>query len=267
MHADTKTTPSTDKFWKGIVFSVISHCENEAHSFTPTDIDSQAAFDRIVETFLPDSALEPEREAIRQRYNCTQAPFNGNYEACIRVVIQDGFFTCNTRNLFDAYPTSSYMLSYGFPVQVYAYHASDLIPLFMNSPAEAEALLMKLNVSHSLAKVYSEALNQTISPIYQNYLASFAVFRDPNANVGGLSPPSGLTTWPIADGSGNALSSVLQVRAAFGEDPYVLISDYQNTKDTCDFWTAIARDIVSAAPEVGGNWNSHVGQMPLGSDL
>lgn len=266
MHAKS-TYPSTEKFWEGISFSVISHCENEAHSFTPKGVDSQSAFDKIIQAFLPGSTLAPEREAIRQRYNCTQAPFNGDYQACIRVLIQDGFFTCNTRNLFDAYPTSSYMLSYSFPVEAYAYHASDLIPLFMNGPDEAEALLIKLNVSRWEAKVYAAALNQTISPVYQNYLASFAVSHDPNANVGRISPPSGLTTWPFADGSGNALSNVLQVRAAFGQDPFVLISDPQNTQDTCDFWTAIAKDIVSAAPEVGSNRNRHVGQMPLGSDL
>lgn len=225
--------------------SIISHCENEGHPFIPERVDSEASFNEFLETFLPGTALAPERDAIRERYDCKQPPFNGDYKDCIRVVIQDAIFTCNTRNLFDAYPSSSHMISYAYPWRAYAYHAADLVPLFMNSAEEAKELLIKLQLPEFLASVYSAMLNQTVAPVYQNYLASFAATGDPNANVGGLDPPPGVASWPTADGSADALSGVLQVRAAAGQEPYLLISDDQNTRDTCAFWTGIAKNIVS----------------------
>jgi carboxylesterase type B len=255
-----------DKFWKGITSSIISHCENEAHSFTPKNVESQAAFDKFVEVFLPGSAVTAQRQKIRQRYDCTQSPFSGNFKACIGAVIQDAFFTCNTRNLFNAYPTVSRMLSYSFPLPKLAYHASDLIPLFMNDRDEAERLLRKVGLSKFQAMFYVTSLDQIVSPIYQNYLASFAVSSNPNSNVGGLPSLLDLTDWPVAEGDGNELSKVLQVRFSFGQEPFVLFSDGQNTKATCDFWTDIAKGIVSLA-EVGGGQENFVDQMPLGSDL
>ncbi|KAK4146593.1 carboxylesterase family protein [Dichotomopilus funicola] len=242
-------TLSQNKVWKGVGPSIISHCENEAYSFTPKNVNSQASFDKFLETFLPGTALAPERLAIRQRYNCTEPPSNGDYNNCLRLVIQDGFFTCNTRNLFDAYPSSSRMISYGFPTSGYAYHAADLIPLFMNNADEAKALLIKIGISSFFAGLYAASLNQTVAPVYQNCLASFAATGDPNANLGGLDPPPGVASWSTADGSTDALSGVLQVRAAAGQEPYVLISDSQNTKNTCAFWTGIAKDIVSGSAQ------------------
>jgi carboxylesterase type B len=194
-----------------------------------------------VSEFLPGPELSPQRDAIRQQYDCGK-DFGGNFTNCIREVIQDLSFTCNTRNLFDSYPEISYMMEYAFPLPALAVHASDLVPLFANNKAEGVALLELSGVEPWQSQLYGEMLTSYITPRYQNYLASFALAGDPNALP--FNPP---VTWPVADGSEDKLSNVVRVQAPLGQEPFVLASDDQNSKSQCDFWTNIAESIVGGA--------------------
>ncbi len=204
--------------------------------------------------FLPGHELAPQRDAIRQQYDC-EKDYAGNFTNCIREVIQDLSFTCNTRNLFDSYPEISYMMEYAFPLPALAVHASDLIPLFANSKVEAVALLELSGVEPWQAQLYGEMLTSYISPRYQSYLASFALAGDPNAL-----PFDPSLTWPVADGSENKVSNVMRVQAPLGQEPFVLASDDQNSKNKCDFWTKIAQSIVRGADDTSANQKTSLKQ-------
>ncbi|ODA77263.1 hypothetical protein RJ55_06890 [Drechmeria coniospora] len=226
------------KFWKGIKSAIISHCANEPHSFTPPDIDNQTRFDEFLTTFLPGAVLEPERDKIRAQYDCL-TKFGGDFQECIATVIRDASFTCNTRDLFDSYSDRSYMMHYGFPLDKYAYHASDLIPLFMNNRTEAEQLLIKSGLNETIAGLYAGSLNDKVKQYYQNYFASFALSGNPNRLL-----PSPPRQWPIANGARDQLSDVMHVGWAFSkEHVFQLDEDEQNSSSACSFWTEIAKDI------------------------
>ncbi|KAJ3457968.1 hypothetical protein MRS44_012077 [Fusarium solani] len=244
-----KTIPTlsfaNNQFWKGISSTIISHTLNESASFTPKGITSETAFNDFLATFLPGAKLESQRQQIAQQYNCTKL-FGGDYTLCIATVIRDASFTCNTRDLYSAYPSESHMMRYGYPFPNYAYHASDLIPLFANSFDEAVGLLSK-SLGDFLANLYARPLiNTNLAAAYQTYFASFAASGDPNGLslplVAGQQPPK----WPIVDGSGDELANVLTVQIPSGQAAFVLASDDQNGKERCSFWTTLAKEIVEA---------------------
>ncbi|KAI1132448.1 carboxylesterase family protein [Nemania abortiva] len=221
-------------YWRGIQSAIISHCANESHSFTP-NITTQDEFNAYIDEFLPGPSLEDQRVAIKERYNCA-VRFSGDFRRCLATVIQDSMFTCNTRDMFEAYPDISYMMQYAFPIAEFAYHATDLVPLFTNNKSEVEKIA---------GRAYAVAMGEQIPRIYKNYFASFAITGNPNK---GLAEPE--VIWPIADGSSDRLSGVMNVSWAFWFPPleFRLITDNQNAKSTCSFWTEIAKDI--ALPQV-----------------
>jgi hypothetical protein len=184
--------------------------------------------------------------------------FDSDFTKCIREVIQDLSFTCNTRQLFDSYPTVSYMMEYAFPFANWAYHGSDLIPLFTNNLEEANMLLEQLGLPQFIVELYSGVLDLEITPRYQNYLASFAALRG-NPNGIPFDPP---LTWPVADGSGDKLSNVMKVQMPGGQGAFELGSDNQNSKSKCDFWTGLAQSIVHQAAGDHGNQKLLFEQAP-----
>ncbi|KAI1101215.1 carboxylesterase family protein [Jackrogersella minutella] len=233
-----KTIPTISFFhgnyWKSIESALISHCTNEAYSFIPGWVNNQTAFDLFLELFLPGPALEPEREAIKNQYPC-----KGNFSNCIGDIIRDAFFTCNTRNLFDSYPENSYMMEYGFPWNAAGYHATDLIPLFVNNVDETIDLLKNL-LDECAAKFYAGLLWGRVVGIYQSYFASFALTGNPR----GRQPPPSLPTWVAADGQLDKLSNVMKV-SGIDFHAFANVSDNQNTNYTCSFWESIAEEIIS----------------------
>ncbi|KAI1770954.1 Carboxylesterase family-domain-containing protein [Hypoxylon cercidicola] len=131
---------SRGKFWKGIKSAIISHCANEPYSFTPKNIDNETRFDEFIYTFLPGPDLEPQRDAVKQQYDC-KGRFEGDFHRCAATIIRDLAFTCNTRDLFNSYSAASYMMEYAFPLAFLAIHASDLIPLYANNAKEIVEML------------------------------------------------------------------------------------------------------------------------------
>ncbi|KAG7039410.1 carboxylesterase family protein [Colletotrichum scovillei] len=244
------------KYWNSSIRStIISHCLNETASFTPPDVTSSDTFTGFLETFFPEADLEPQRQDIANQYPCTKPPYNGDYRFCIATVIRDASFTCNTRDLYSAYPTISHMMQYAFPTAEYAHHASDLLTLFANNKTEAVDILMDFdkNLTTTEAGLYADALVGTqLARAYQTYFASFAVsVGNPNAlprpKVKPVPLLPGWTTpdWPVADGSEDALQNVLKVREP-AVQPFKPTSDDQNTQTACAFWTKIANEIVKA---------------------
>lgn len=246
-------TESSGNYWKSSIQStIISHTLNESASFTPSWVNSSDTFTAFLEIFLPGDELAPIRLEIAAQYNCTEPPYNEDYHLCIATVIRDSSFTCNTRDLYSAYPDVAHMMRYGFPNATLARHASDLVALFANNDEEAVEILEKSSVSPEDAALYAEGLIDTkVSLAYQTYFASFALSGgDPNTlempQIDNWTPP----TWPVANGSsGDELTNVLTVQVPLvplGKFPFVLDqADDNNSKKACDFWTKIARKVVA----------------------
>ncbi|PTB57004.1 hypothetical protein M431DRAFT_4098 [Trichoderma harzianum CBS 226.95] len=245
-------TLSKGKHWNGIKSAIISHCENESAHFTPKHVDSEEKFDTFLNEFLPGQRLEPQRRAIKKQYDC-KLTFGGDYQKCLAAIIQHASFNCNARYLFDAYPDESYMMSYGYPITQYAYHASDIIPLFASNAEQVEHLLRKTGVPGFLAQGYAEPLIAKVSPHLRQYFASLAIYGDPNKPL-----QRGIPDWPIADGSDDELRNVMRVWWRGLENSYFELSnDTQNLRSACSFWTKLAREIVG---EKGQNTQENLGE-------
>lgn len=212
--------------------------------FTPENITSMEKFIEFLNTFLPGEDLEDVRQKIIQQYDCKK-DFDSDYTECIATVIRDASFTCNTRDLFDAYPDKSHMMRYGFPIPEFALHATDLIALFSNTHDDVVQLLNSTWYADKL-------INTNVSTAFQTYFASFALSGDPNS----LPPPpvtnGSAPEWPVANGTGDSLTNVLQVQAPISDDsvhlePFTLDTpDDQNSEATCNFWTNVAKEILSS---------------------
>lgn len=202
---------------------------------------------------MPGESLAPQRKLIPNQYVCTSPPYSGDYKKCIAAIIQDASFTCNTRDLYSGYPDKSHTMRYGFPFDLWAYHAANLVALFSNNKAEVGGLLLKYRIpgGNTTAKFYANLLvGSKVAQAYQTFFASFAISGgDPNTlkmpTVDGGNPPK----WPIANGDGDELKNVLTIQVPSGQPGFVLGPDNQNAKKTCAFWTRIAGEVEAAAEQ------------------
>ena len=216
---------------------------NESGIFTPKHVVDDATFNRFVESFMDGSGLDPVRRTIQQHYDCTKAPYNNDYKMCVGTLIRDAAFTCNTRQLYDAYKGKAYMMQYSFPapLSALAVHASDLLPTFISSDTDVTALLRRLvkTLKEPSLSIAAGVL-RTLSFRYRKYLASHAVWGDPNKDRVSVTPK-----WPLAIDNGNQVERVLEVR--FGDSVlhpiFGTIKDSMNTNASCGVWNDIANSL------------------------
>ncbi|KAH7165329.1 hypothetical protein EDB81DRAFT_754103 [Dactylonectria macrodidyma] len=237
-----KTIPtlafSQGKFWPNIKSSIISHCGNDAQWFTPDSVKTKADFNAFLNTFLPGTKLASLPQKIANKYDC-EGCFKGDYFNCLRHVIRDISFTCNTRDLINAYPQQAYAMSYGFPNDELAYHATDLIPLFANYPLQIPFMLKALRWTHKQVLKWGLKLKNKVVPTFLKYFASFAVGGNPNS--------AGEAEWPVVNTTGPLFSNVMNPSAGV----WALINDTQNAADTCSFWNDTAQAIMEAQGSSG----------------
>ncbi|KAF4990586.1 hypothetical protein FGRMN_8401 [Fusarium graminum] len=234
-----KTIPTlafaTNKYWSNISSSIVSHCANDAKSFTPKGVTDNATFFDFLDKFLPGQKLTPIRTEIANMYDC-EKDFGGDYNMCLRHVIRDASFTCNTRDLLDAYPGQAYAMNYGFPNDTLALHASDLVPLFTNIDVFGETVTMiktVLNCTESEARKLAKQLRSTVRDRYLGFFGSFALYGNTDKNG------EGDKGWPVVDGSENLFSNVMKPTS----EGWSLVEDDQNAKDVCAFWRGIAQNL------------------------
>lgn len=224
---------------------MVSHVLNEASGkFVPSWVKSDQTFKEFLSNLFPEPALANVKQEIQRQYNCT-SKYNGNYYNCTRDLIRDVAFTCNTRQLFDAYSTKAYMMQYSFPyprVNHPAVHASDLIPTFWYPGFALAPLLQKVGHLSKVDALVAAFFLKALSHNYQTYIRGYAVHGDPNQGLGGRWK----IRWPLAQ-DGEQIQNVMEVRLDPHKDPihpyFGLISDTINTKTTCAFWTSIAEQI------------------------
>lgn len=233
---------------------MVSHVGNESGLFTPAQVVSDASFEQFLNDFMPQSDLDATRDAIRSQYNCSINPYNGDYRACVRDLIRDSSFTCNVRQLFDAYKNLAnvYMMQYDLPgpySKVLAPHGSDIAPTFINE--DTDILLWLNSILHNITE--ATELRLILKPMhgrYQSYLASYAVSGDPNTGKKNSSDPQ----WTVAsvDPTG-ALTNVFQAgyyKPLSGVFFTGDTTDEITTSSICDFWNEVAQNISAAFPSI-----------------
>jgi hypothetical protein len=222
---------------------MVSHVGNEAGGFTPKHIKSNKTFQEFLHNFMPEKELSDIKTAIQNKYNCQNPPYNGDYHLCASTLIRDSSFTCNTRQLYDAYKRIGkdvYMMQYNFPGPRFApaVHATDLVPTFINNKTKIVRLLQHLNVPLIIGELIAPFLRELRGP-YQKYLSSYAVFGNPNMNLTDSFP-----AWPIATDNGDKIVNTLEVEYAKSNHQYFdVTSDIINTHQICGFWNKVAIDI------------------------
>ena len=239
-------------YWKKLDTLIISHVGNETGGFVPDYIRAanSSDFSYFLESMIPEKSLQPVRDAVETRYTLSKYP---DQRLRAMDVIRDSTFTCNTRQLFNAYTNvttgSLYMMQYNllgwWNLDV---HASDLLPLFWNSDIN---MTFWLQTCANLT-AWEDGLIQyavaNISAAYQERLLRHAVSGNPN----GPSTPwwsvwtQALTrSWLNPDG---VLRNVMEVG---GDDVLsgILFSSWTvyniNSKTACDFWDQVALNITA----------------------
>jgi carboxylesterase type B len=229
-------------YWKHMDSLIISHVADEASSFVPKFINEEDDLDTWLNNLLPHDKLSPVRNAVERKYD------QGRYgEAKDRAsaILQDAFFICNTRQLYDAYndSTTRYVLQYSFLSYFgLAVHASDLLPIFWNKNVDVTRFIKK-QVSYLpefvidwLASYFGQFAQQ-----YQRYLVSHATSGDPNTGKNKRTPK-----WKQAKGH-NKLKNVMETSFSLFENYFDSRSvDSINTASVCNFWTDVAKNVSAA---------------------
>ena len=234
----------TDHYWKEISSMIVSHVFNESEGFVPPWINTRADFTQYLKDWILEPNLKNVREAIEVQYPPSGPPYNGDQRKRASDVIRDSTFTCNTRQLFDAYrnTTSTYMMQYSFGADFNAAkHTSDLLPTFWNERFDYTQFLEKYQCL-GWFKAFNMAKGvKRLAPKYQQYFANHAIFGNPSPK-GQIHP-----AWNVAtlSADGENVQNVMDIKS----DP-VLIPEYNdaftdiiNTKSICDFWMAAAFNV------------------------
>jgi hypothetical protein len=95
-------------------------------------------------------------------------------------------------------------------------------------------MLQEYGISARASKHLAAVMRLDVRRIYVPYLASFTVHQDPNPGKHWLG-----SEWPLAK-QGEQIDNVMKV-SRHGD--FQLITDGQNTKTACEFWTCIAKMI------------------------
>ena len=198
---------------------------------------------------MPGNEMSKVRDQINKRYP------SGKYkDQLYRVgeLIRDASFTCNTRQLFDAYKgkINTWMMNYHFLANFdAAVHASDLLPTFCNNDTPVSKLLQDcLHIPAGKANLIGPYMRKIFSPNYLSYLKSHAIHGNPNDGAKGLAKktkwqPS--TTRP--DDNHDHVRDVMQPRYPdiFGNAFEVVDKDPNNTATSCGFWNDVAAEIMA----------------------
>ena len=238
-------------YWtgSGLKSLVISHVVDEAKIFVPKKIKTDADFTSFVSAFMPQETLSSQRTAIATQYPASKS--DSAFDRT-KAVIQDSSFTCNTRQLFDAYHSSrpTYMMQYAVGrARNLSIHGTDLLPTFWNVDVnvaawiETVAAAANVTISHGDAKIAAGvfAFPGLLAAKFQKYLVSHAVYGNPNI------APGHTVSWPAATPTSTAgatlVDKVLNVQPQKFLKFFNLISDTITSDEVCDFWKSMAAEV------------------------
>ena len=199
---------------------------------------------------MPGNELAKVRDRISERY-----PSEDYKDQLYRVgaLINNVSFTCNTRQLFDAYngKIDTYMMNYHFLAKYdAAVHASDLLPTFCNDDTPVSELLQHcLHIPSPRADVIGRYMRKTFAPDYQSYFKSHAIHGNPNDGAKGFAKK---TKWQPsttrADDNHDHVRNVMQPRypGIVGNPFQIADLDPNNIATSCGFWNEVAAEIMKA---------------------
>lgn len=243
------------KFWPSLTSLIVSHVSDEVppnSSFVPLPLrnESEATperFENFLDAFMPSDNLAPFRDRIKSQYP------QADQRERAALVIRDSSFTCNTRQLFDAYyPLGKpvYMVNYHFLGNLgKATHASDLLPTFSNKDLNMTNLVANCVKTKfpKIAQVIGAYMQNKFAPAYQSYFKSHAIYGDPSTAGQGLAQK---VKWTPATLDGQEyVQNVLQPYYNPLGTPFTLTKDTITGKSTCDFWTQLAADLMTIDPD------------------
>lgn len=212
---------------------LITHVSDESVLFVDGHIANDAGFNFFIDASFPAYAKAAGINTIVEAFyppvstNKTYATEAARVEAFIR----EGSFTCNMRQLTEAYGDANvYNMQYSVTP---GWHATDLLPTFYNSFVSLDNIAA--NLIFNLVPLF-----KGISWAYQSYMTSFARTGNPNPNRAILNIPSAIQ-WNHPDSSGEKMGNVLNA----GDLGFSYIQDTQNLKSRCDFWMEISAAVTS----------------------
>lgn len=130
-------------------------------------------------------------------------------------------------------------MQYAFPLDQFASHGVDLIPLFANDFEEAKAFLLALDLEGmrgQMAEMYAGWLTNAATLTYQGFYASFDVSGDANTLL-----ESAPLKWSPVDGGGDAHSGVIRVQMGSSpEEAFHHVVNEHNARSICSFLQDIA---------------------------
>ncbi|MCJ1247550.1 hypothetical protein MMC30_004764 [Trapelia coarctata] len=242
---------ASGNYWKNLESIIVSHVANESGSFIPKYIQTEADVTTFIDDFLPEDQLNEIRDAVQAQYPASGPPYDGDQRRRVENLIRDSTFTCNTRDLYDAYKGKAWMMQYDFLSSFNeAVHSADLLPTFWNSDVNITGLIETYgNIPSWIASLVTPILTM-YAAAYQSYFASHAISGNPNTQR-----DDDTVEWLMGSDNGNEVTDVLETSLG---DPKVGLPffiadtvDKINSKDICDFWKEVAINITKFAPSPG----------------
>ena len=228
-------------------------------SFVPfpirQDPQNPDKFDKFLDSFANGDQYADIKTQIQNQY-----PAEGTYSdqiARAAAVIANSSFLCHTRFLIDAYqpriPQNTFALDYAFGENA-SVHGSDMLPLFHRKDSQYQTLLScltgipnsgignktKLNTLNGYIKNF-------VTPGMQTYFVNQAVDNEPGTQRNSpWSPVRNRVPCPSGSGKGDCVGQVMKT-VTFPPWSQQNTVDPQTSSEYCDFWAAIAEDIMEVA--------------------
>ncbi|KAL9088950.1 MAG: hypothetical protein Q9165_006007 [Trypethelium subeluteriae] len=226
---------ASGNFWKGIDSLIISHVADEAKVFVDGHISTDVEFSSFLSSIFPNyTTAAGINTAIEARYPGTSVP-GSNYTTetdRVKDFVRDSSFTTNTRFMTEAYAGKTYNMQYSVTP---GWHATDLIPLFLNTYIDLDALNQTLPIP-LLPIIGSYAY------AYQSYFTSHARTGDPNSYAALVNLPPAISWAKVGSTSAEYYTDVLDA----GDLGFSYTTDMQNPKSAADFWVQVQAAVTNA---------------------
>ncbi|KAF2667279.1 alpha/beta-hydrolase [Microthyrium microscopicum] len=223
---------------RGIDSFVITHVGNEAFVFVPETVKNNHTFfeQEIIQTFGPDPSIR--REILKQYPPPGPGRKFADEQQRFIAYMQAQFFVCHVRFIAQAYDNDSGIYA-GEYYHGTGFHSSDLPAIFYNASAPPVSPAPGVPPDLTLG---------TFAPIYQDYLISHAISKNPNTyHKPGVNAS---VNWPMVD-----VDNVFHPVLLAGNTTFTTIKDYQTSAEQCDIWLNVwakATQDLGLVPPGGG---------------
>ena len=232
---------ASGNYWKDIDGLIVSHVADEAELFVDGHLVTDADFSSFLSSIFPNYTTDIGINGIIEaRYPGISVP-GSNYSTetnRVKDFVRDSSFTTNTRFMTEAYIGKTYNMQYSVTP---GWHATDLLPLFLNTYVDINAL-------NGTFAVPILPIVGSFFKAFQSYFTSHARTGDPNSHAELLNIPPAIPWSNVGDTDSEHYTGVLDA----GDLGFSYTTDEQNPKSAADFWLQVQAAVTSAggyAPE------------------